>query len=88
VCRIGATKLDYMDGVRASNGFDFGVPVVEVPEESADTIIKALRATNIRGQKVTVRREQEKATHSPKAVFGKSFGSKEVTRRKKRFVSV
>jgi ATP-dependent RNA helicase DeaD len=31
--------------------------LVEVPEQLANTIIKALRATNIRGQKVTVRRE-------------------------------
>jgi hypothetical protein len=43
-----------------------------VPEELANTIIKALRATNIRGQKVTVRREQEKATKSPRGFFGKA----------------
>ena len=32
--------------------------VVEVPNESADDIIKALRATKIRGQKAVIRREQ------------------------------
>jgi ATP-dependent RNA helicase DeaD len=61
--------------------------LVEVPEELANTIIKALRATNIRGQKVTVRREQEKATKSPRGFFGKSSAAKEKTTRKKRFVS-
>ena len=34
--------------------------LVEVPEELAETVITALRATKIKGRKVTVRRERER----------------------------
>jgi ATP-dependent RNA helicase DeaD len=60
--------------------------LVEVPEQLANTIIKALRATNIRGQKVTVRREQ--ATKSrPTGFGGRSSHAQPKPRRKRRVVS-
>jgi ATP-dependent RNA helicase DeaD len=33
--------------------------VVEVPEEAAEQVIRALRATTLRGRKVTVKRNRE-----------------------------
>ena len=40
--------------IEISDGFS----LVEVPEAMADDVIEALRATKLRGQKVTVRRER------------------------------
>jgi ATP-dependent RNA helicase DeaD len=57
--------------------------LVEVPEQLATTIIKALRATNIRGQKVSVRREHDKRTSPPKAFGGRNSGARADKPRKK-----
>lgn len=85
--QMGIRPGDLVGAIAGETGIDARVlgaidladrfSLVEVPEQFANTIIKALRATNIRGQKVTVRREQEKATNSPKAFFGKSSDAKE-----------
>jgi ATP-dependent RNA helicase DeaD len=50
--------------------------LVEVPEQLANKIINALRATNIRGQKIAVRREHEERASMPKSFGEKSAGAK------------
>jgi ATP-dependent RNA helicase DeaD len=61
--------------------------LVEVPEQLANTIIKALRGTNIRGQKVSVRREHEQRAGAPTAFGASSLDAGGNKNRKKRNLS-
>jgi hypothetical protein len=60
--------------------------LIEVPEQLANTIIKALRAANIRGQKVVVRREQA-TKHPATAPARRSLRAEAKRRRNRRVVS-
>jgi ATP-dependent RNA helicase DeaD len=57
---VGAITGEVGIPARAIGGIEIndGYSLVEIPEELADTIIDALRATKLRGAKVTVRRER------------------------------
>jgi ATP-dependent RNA helicase DeaD len=60
--------------------------LIEVPQQAADTIIEALRGTNIRGRKVTVRRERATG-RAAGALQGRSPRAKEKKLRHRRIVS-
>jgi ATP-dependent RNA helicase DeaD len=57
---VGAIANEARVSPRSIGGIDITdrFSLVEVPEDSAEMVIRALRATTVRGKKVTVRRDR------------------------------